>query len=310
MSSSCYLSIVVPVFNEQECIQEFIDQVTIQMNLIEKSCELVFVDDGSMDRTVSIIRTNISRDSRIGLIEFSYNHGKPMALTAGMQFCRGEYVLMMDPDLQDPPEAICSFLTEILQGYDVVYGIRKEKADTFLRKIFSSVFWWILDRFTGISLPRGIAAMRIMSRRFVDTFLLYKETNRFIEGLFSHVGLKQGTLLIDNRRRFAGVSKFNFKRRLDLALNAIFDYSDLPLKITIRFGLIVTGVGLFAAFGLVIAKLAYVEFQIGWPSVMTTLVVGFGMQIFFMGLIGTYLGRIYKEVKNRPLYSIRDRVNI
>ncbi len=310
MSNRCYLSVVSAVYNEEDCIEEFIRQVEAEMHRFGYDYEIILVDDGSSDRTVEIASQIASKNPRIKVVELSYNHGKPRAVSAAMSFSKGEYVLMMDPDLQDPPDGIHLFVEKIVQGFDLVYGVRIEKHDTFFRKVLSGIFWWVLENFTGVKLPRGISAMRIMSRRFTDQFLLYRELNRFIEGMFSHVGMKQTSILIENRPRFAGTSKFNFRRRMQLAVNAILDYSDLPLKLTVRFGMLLTVVGFLTGSGLILAKLMNVEFQAGWPSLVTILVSGFGLQIFFMGLLGTYLGRIYNEVKARPLYSIRNKVNL
>jgi len=271
--------------------------------------EYVFVDDGSKDRTVEIIKEEAKKDSRIKLVVFSYNHGKASAVSAAIANATGDYLLYMDPDLQDPPAEIPRFLEEIEKGYDFVWGIRKEKMDSFINKQFSKIFWGTLNKFTGLNIPKGIAVMRIFNREFADEFLKYTETNRFIEGIFINISKNWTTIEIGQRERFAGTSKFNFKRKMQLAFDAIFDFSELPLKMTVKFGMSLIVLGLVGLFVLLISKLFFIEFQAGWPSIIASIVLVFGLQLFFMGIISLYIGRIYKEVKNRPLYSIKEKIN-
>lgn len=304
------LSLVVPVYFEEECIGQFIAETRAVLDRMDLDYEFVFIDDGSTDRTQEIIRRHAEEDRRIKLIEFSYNHGKQAAVSAGIQHASGDYLLYMDPDLQDPPEEIPRFLAEIEKGYDVVYGVRKEKKDSWLNALFSRLFWWVLEKFTRLRIPRGLAVMRMFSRRFADRFMLYAERNRFIEGIFMHIGMRQAVLQIDQRERFAGQSKFTFRRKMRLAFDAILDFSDLPLKMAVQLGAIVAAVGFLAMIVVFVLKLTYVDFQAGWPSVLSVLLTGFGLQLFFTGIAALYIGRIYVEAKRRPLYSVRDSVNL
>lgn len=304
------LSLVVPVYFEEECIQQFINETQAVLVTLPLEYEIVFIDDGSTDRTVEIIRQNAERDARIKLVEFSYNHGKQAAVSAGIHYATGDYLLYMDPDLQDPPDEIPRFVAELEKGYDLVFGVRKEKKDSLLNTLFSKLFWYVLDKFTGLKIPKGLAVMRIFNRRFADQFLKYGEQNRFIEGIFMHVGMKRSTLLIEQRDRFAGVSKFNFRRKMKLAVDAIIDFSDLPLRLAVQIGLILSLMGFFVILLVLILKLTVLDFQAGWPSLVSLLLTGFGLQIFFIGVAALYIGKIYKETKRRPLYSIRDLTNI
>ena len=304
------LSLVVPVYFEEECVTEFIEQVQRVLDPMTLSYEIVFVDDGSTDRTCEIIRDKAHADERIKLIEFSYNHGKQAAVTAGIRHARGDYLLYMDPDLQDPPDEIPRFLAKIEEGYDLVFGIRGEKKDSLVNRLMSSVFWSTLDKFTGLKIPKGLAVMRIFNRRFADQFLLYGEQNRFIEGIFMHVGMKRTTLTIRQQERFAGVSKFNFRRKMDLAFDAILDYSELPLKLAVRLGVSLSLLGFLAIVVVAVLKLTLVNFQAGWASLSSILLMGFGIQLFFIGIAALYIGKLYREVKGRPLFSIRQLTNI
>jgi dolichol-phosphate mannosyltransferase len=304
------LSLVVPVYYEQEVILQFLKETKEELEKLPIDYEYVFVDDGSKDKTVEIIKEQSKLDDRIKLIVFSYNHGKASAVSAAIANASGDYLLYMDPDLQDPPIEISRFLNEIEKGYDLVWGVRKEKMDSFINKLFSKIFWGTLNKFTGLNIPKGVAVMRMFNREFADEFLKYNETNRFIEGIFIDISKKWTTIEIGQRERFAGTSKFNFKRKMQLAFDAIFDFSELPLKMTVKFGLFLIGLGVLGLIALFISKIFFIDFQAGWPSIIASIIAIFGLQLFFMGIISIYIGRIYKEVKRRPLYSIKDKVNL
>jgi glycosyltransferase involved in cell wall biosynthesis len=304
------LSLVVPVYYEQEVILQFLKETKEMLDQLPVTYEYIFVDDGSKDDTVKIIKEQAAIDERIKLVVFSYNHGKASAISAAIAHASGDYLLYMDPDLQDPPVEIPRFLEEIEKGYDLVWGIRKEKMDSFINKQFSKIFWGTLNKFTGLSIPKGIAVMRMFNREFADEFLKYNETNRFIEGIFINISKKWTTIEIGQRERFAGTSKFNFKRKMQLAFDAIFDFSELPLKMTVKFGMSLVFLGMIGLFVLLISKLLFINFQAGWPSIIASIIIVFGLQLFFIGIVSLYIGRIYKEVKRRPLYSIKDKTNL
>lgn len=304
------LSLIVPVYFEQECIQQFIEETTAVLRELPLRWEIVFVDDGSQDETVPLIQVAAAKEPRLKLVELSYNHGKQAALTAGISHAAGDLMLMMDPDLQDPPVEIPRFVAEIDKGYDLVFGIRAEKRDSLVNVLLSRSFWWTLEKFTGLALPRGLAVMRIFNRAFADRFLRYREQNRFIEGIFMHAGMRRGTIVVTQRPRFAGVSKFNLSRKIDLALTAILDFSDLPLRLTMRFGLLLIVAGFILVMTLIILRLSGKVFYVGWPSTIAALSFGFGAQIFLMGVIGQYVGKVYRESKHRPLFSVKAVTNL
>ena len=216
----------------------------------------------------------------------------------------------MDPDLQDPPKEISRFITEIEKGYDLVFGVRKEKKDSFINRIFSKIFWSVLRKFTGLQLPKGLAVMRIFNRRFADQFLRYQEQNRFIEGIFMHIGLRQTQIEIEQRPRFAGTSKFNFRKKMELAFNAIFDFSELPLKLALKMGVFFIAFGILILLTIVVLKITLVDFQSGWPSIIGAMIISTGILLFFIGIAALYIGKIYKESKGRPLFSIKELTNI
>jgi dolichol-phosphate mannosyltransferase len=304
------LSLVIPVYFEESCIAQFIGECRAVLAGMDVDYEFIFVDDGSTDQTVPIIRDFALHDRRIKLIEFSYNHGKQAAVSAGIRYANGDYLIYMDPDLQDPPEEIPRFLGRIMQGFDLVFGVRREKKDSFANRLFSRLFWAALRKFTGLDLPHNLAVMRIFSRRFANQFLRYAEQNRFIEGIFMHVGMKQTTLTIEQRERFAGTSKFNFRRKVRLAFDAILDFSELPLTIAVKLGVLISCLGFLATLVVGFLKLTVVNFEAGWPSLLSLLLVGLGVQLFFLGIVALYTGRIYRESKGRPLFSIMATTNL
>ncbi|MEP7169862.1 MAG: glycosyltransferase family 2 protein [Bacteroidota bacterium] len=304
------LSLVVPVYYEEECILQFIKETGEVLQQLPLDYEIVFVDDGSTDRTVELIKQEIKNRSYIKLIELSYNQGKNAAVTAGITYATGDYIIYMDPDLQDPPVEIPHFISEIEKGYDLVFGIRKEKMDGLMNKLLSLLFWITLDKFTGLKIPKGLAVMRIFNRKFANKFLEYPEQNRFIEGIFMHIGMKRTQLVIDQRERFAGKTKFTFKRKMRLAFNIIFDYSEIPLKMAVRLGFFLVFIGAIFLIGILIAKILITNLQIGWASTLGSIILGTGLQLFFTGIAALYVGRIYKETKRRPLFSVKELTGI
>ena len=304
------LSLVVPVYYEEEVILQFLKETKAVLDELSYDYEYVFVDDGSKDKTIDILTEQSKINNKIKLIVFSYNQGKAAAISAAIAHSKGDYMLYMDPDLQDPPKEIPRFIAEIEKGYDLVWGIRREKKDTFLNKIFSAIFWGILNKFTGLKIPKGIAVMRIFNRSFADEFLKYQEANRFIEGIFMNISKNWKTIEIGQRERFAGKTKFNFKKKIQLAFDAIFDFSELPLKMAVRLGILFSVIGFLGLFLLLVLKFCFTQFQSGWPSIIALILIGFGLQLFFLGIVSLYVGRIYKEVKRRPIYSIKTKINI
>lgn len=305
------ISFVVPVFYEEDCIDQFIKEVDLEIaNLPQYSFEYVFIDDGSQDKTVEIIKEYCEKRPEVKLIELSYNHGKEAAVTAGIENANGDFIIYMDPDLQDPPVEIPRLVAEIEKGFDIVYGVRKEKKDSFINKIYSKIFWTSLNYLTGLDIPKNLAVYRIFNKKFAQEFLKYRERNRFIEGIFLTVGLKSATLPVSQRVRFAGKSKFNFKKKMNLALTAMIDFSDKPLKICIKTGFLVSLLGFFILLSIISLIVFGMEFQAGWPSLAGMIILGLGINLTFLGVIGKYVGKVYSETKQRPLFSIKEKHNL
>jgi polyisoprenyl-phosphate glycosyltransferase len=305
------ISFVVPVFYEEDCIDQFIKEVDQEIaNLPQYSFEYIFIDDGSQDKTVEIIKGYCDRRFEIKLVELSYNHGKEAAVTAGIKNANGDFTIYMDPDLQDPPVEIPRLIAEIEKGFDIVYGIRKDKKDSFINRIYSKIFWTSLNYLTGLDIPKNLAVYRIFNRKFAQEFLKYEERNRFIEGIFLTVGLKSTTLPVSQRVRFAGKSKFNFNKKMNLALTAMIDFSDKPLKICITTGCTVSVMGFSILVSILGLAIFGMEFQAGWPSLAGLIILGLGINLIFLGVIGKYVGKVYSETKQRPLFSIKEKHNL
>ena len=304
------LSLVVPVYFEEECIEQYLLETIPVLEKLELDWEIVFIDDGSKDQTPLLIKESAKSESRIKLIEFSYNQGKQAAVSAGINYATGDYLLYMDPDLQDPPDEIPNFVSELEKGYDLVFGVRKEKIDSGINKLYSKIFWGTLNKFTGLNIPKGLAVMRIFNREFANRFLEYGEQNRFIEGIFIHVGMKRTQIEVSQRKRFAGKTKFNFKRKMQLAFDAIFDFSELPLQLSVRLGTIMSLLGIVSLIVILFLKLFIINFAAGWPSIISAIILSLGIQLFFIGIAAIYIGKIYKESKQRPLFSIRETTNL
>lgn len=303
------VSLVVPVYFEEEVITQFILETEKELEQLNVDYEYIFVDDGSADQTVEILRQKASVDKRIRVVVLAYNHGKAYSATAGFSFATGDYIIYMDPDLQDPPEEIPKLINEIKKGYDLVWGIREVKKDSFINNMFSAIFWTVLNKFTGLEIPKGIAVMRIFNSRFQNELMKYGEENRFIEGIFYKVGLKSTSVKIKQRERFAGQSKFNFEKKMKLAFDAIFDFSDLPLKMTVRVGFFISFLSAIYLIALIIGRY-FIDFQSGWLSLIGVIILGLGIQLIFLGIIALYIGRIYKETKRRPLFAVREFINL
>lgn len=304
------LSLIVALYFEEECVAEFVARIRDALDAAPLSYEIVFVDDGSQDRTVEIVRAHAVEDERIKLVELSRNHGKEAAVTAGIAHASGRYLLMMDPDLQDPPDRILDFYAKIQEGFDLVFGVREVRNDSLINILFSKLFWAFLNGLTGLKIPKNLAVMRIFTRRFGEEFLRYEERVRFIEGIFMSIGMRRTTLQVENHQRFAGTSKFNFRRKIGLALDAIIAFSDRPIQVTVGTGLaLLVGTLSYGAWTFV-RKVFFDVGLSGWTS--TILIVMFigSIQIILLGIIGNYVGRLYTETKRRPIYTVMRRTNL
>lgn len=299
------LSVIVPMYNEADGLTTFYQRLAAVLDeLTEVSAEIIFIDDGSVDASVELIRALALKDARIRLIELSRNFGKEAAMTAGLDFCKGRNVLIIDADLQDPPELLPRMWELIGEGYDIVVPRRLSRpGETRSKVFFSAAFYWMMERIhAGVDLTPGTGDFRLMSRRTVDAIKELREHNRFMKGIFEWVGYPRILLDYEREPRAAGSTKFNFIKLLHLASDGIAAFSTAPLKLA-------TLTGTFAAiaafvFGIyvVIKTLIHGDPVAGYPTLITVILFFSGVQLLAIGVLGEYIGRIYNEAKNRPLY--------
>jgi glycosyltransferase involved in cell wall biosynthesis len=299
------LCVVVPAFNESEGLREFHARLGAVLDRLDLEGEVLYVDDGSKDDTYAIMCDLRDADPRVATLRLSRNFGKELALTAGLDAADADAVVVIDADLQDPPELIPAFVQHWREGYDVVYGTRSTRAgETRLKKFTSAAFYRIMQSLSATPLPRDTGDFRLMSRRAVDAIRQLRERQRFMKGLFTWVGYRQKAMVYDRDPRFAGSSKFNYWRLWNFALEGITSFSGAPLKIA-------TYVGVFTAllafgFGIVVLgkALFFGDPVRGYPSLMLVVLFLGGVQLMALGMVGEYLGRLYMEAKQRPLYLI------
>ena len=306
-SGSIEVSLVAPVLNEEASIGPFYERISIVMERLALSYEVVFVNDGSSDGSLSKMRMLRSQDGRVMIVDLSRNFGKEIALTAGIDFARGSCVIPIDVDLQDPPEVIPRLIEKWKEGFDVVYASRLEReGETVLKKATASAFYRLIGGMTRFPIPKNTGDFRLMNRRTVDALKQLRETNRFMKGLFSWVGFNQTGISYTRERRFAGKTKWNYKNLFNLAIEAITSFSAVPLKIASLLGLVISlfaiGYGLY----LILRTLFWGNPVPGYTSLMAVILFLGGIQLISIGIIGEYIGRIYNESKRRPLYLVKD----
>lgn len=300
------LSVVVPVYNEEEVLPEFYKRISAVLKSISMLAEIVFVNDGSTDNTLKILNSFREKDHRIAIIDLSRNYGKEIALTAGLDHARGDAVIVIDADLQDPPELIPELQKYWVNGYDVVYAKRLARhGETAIKKITANVFYRMMQKLCEIKIPENTGDFRLMSRRAVDSLKKLREQHRFMKGLFTWIGYPQKEILYKRDPRFAGRTKWNYWRLWNFALEGITSFTIGPLKLASYLGL-VTALASFAYVVFIIYKtLVYGDPVAGYPSLMVVILFIGGIQLIAMGIIGEYIGRIFNETKQRPLYFLQ-----
>jgi polyisoprenyl-phosphate glycosyltransferase len=309
MSDLPELSIVVPLYNETENLDPLYGELAHVISLTKKSCEILFVDDGSRDGSFDIVKALSIKDGRVRGISLSRNFGHQVALMAGLQHARGHIVISMDADLQHPPETILTMLREHEKGFDIVNTRRiNGKEIGYFKKLSSKYFYRLINRIAHVTIPEGSSDFRLMSRRALDSFLQFGERDRFTRGLVSWMGFQQAVVNYECPPRFAGRSKYTFRRMLHFAADGITAFSSKPLRIASYTGIIVFLVGFAYA---IFAIINYFRGDTipGWTSLLVTVLLLGGIQLLSLGIIGEYLARIFNEAKSRPLYFIKEQIN-
>jgi len=299
------VSVVLPVFNEQENLPELYDRLTTVLSGQGVSYELVFVDDGSKDSSVALVQALAAADRHVALIELARNFGHQVAISAGLDFARGRAVAVMDADLQDPPELLPDLIAAWRAGNDVVYGIRTKRKESWAKRTAYDLFYRLLRRVANVEIPLDAGDLCIMDRRVVDALCSMPERNRFVRGLRSWVGLRQIGLPYERQARHSGRPKYSYARLVLLALDGFISFSHVPLRLASLLGLAISLVSFgFAAFYFV-QKLTTGLTPAGFPTLVVAIFFLAGVQLITIGVLGEYVGRIFDEVKRRPLYVVR-----
>jgi glycosyltransferase involved in cell wall biosynthesis len=299
------LSVVVPAYNEQEVLPEFHRRLTAVLAGLPMEAEVIYINDGSSDATLEVVRELRERDPRIALIDLSRNFGKEIAVTAGLDHSKGDAVILIDADLQDPPELIPRLLEEWKSGYDVVYATRMSReGESKLKKGTAYAFYRVINQITRVKIPQDTGDFRLLSRRAVDSLLKLREQHRFMKGLFSWIGYPQKGIPYRRDPRHAGETKWNYWRLWNFALEGVTSFTIGPLKMATYLGL-ATAIAAFVYAGVVIAKtLLHGDPVAGYPSLMVVILFLGGVQLITVGIMGEYIGRMFDESKQRPLYFV------
>jgi dolichol-phosphate mannosyltransferase len=301
------LSVIVPVFNESEGIGMFYQRASAALAAIPGvDYELVFVDDGSRDDSYQQLARVAAEDPRVRVIRFSRNFGHQIAITAGLDHAQGDCLAVIDADLQDPPEVIGEMVTQWRAGYDVVYGVRAKRDGEGRMKLWTaSVFYRLLRKITGIRIPVDVGDFRLLSRRAADHLRQLREQDRFVRGLVSWIGFKQTGVTYNRDKRFAGETKYPYRKMLKFALDGITSFSTVPLKLATWLGYAASALAFLYLLSVFVQKLLGYTIE-GWATIMVALLFLGGTQLICIGIIGEYVGRIYSESKGRPLYIVEE----
>lgn len=309
------LSIIIPIFNEAAVLVELhrrLREVMSGLEPIVRSWEVVFIDDGSKDESLQMLREMAAAEPRFKVIAFARNFGHQVAITAGVDKAEGDAVVIMDADLQDPPEVVGEMIERWRAGFDVVYGVRRSRAgETIFKKLTAAAFYRILrSMLGGISIPVDAGDFRLMSRAVVVTLRALRERHRFVRGMVAWIGFKQSALYYDRDARFAGETKYPFSKMLRFALDAITSFSTAPLRLATWLGVASAVVAIVYSLFVVYAKIFLGDMVQGWTTLMIAVALGTSVQLFMIGVLGEYVGRIYEEIKGRPLYITAELLNL
>jgi glycosyltransferase involved in cell wall biosynthesis len=304
------LSVVVPLLNEEEIVEELIKRLKISLDRVSENYEIILVDDGSNDRTWEKISLISKIDNRVKGIKLSRNFGHHYAISAGLHNAHGEWVVVMDGDLQDRPEVIPELFYKAKEGFDVVFVSRNKRPESIFYKILQKLFYVFLRRLSGIDFDSRQANFSILNHKVVEAFKKFPEHSRFYGSTIKWLGFKRTFIEAEHGKRYSGKPSYTIKKRLNLALDIILSFSDRPLKFAIGLGLALSGLSFLILIWILIGYMSWGFTVIGWPSIIASIFLSSGAILVVLGVIGIYLGRVFNEVKSRPLYVIDDSVNI
>jgi len=301
------LSIVAPAYNEAENIDEFYSRILESTKDLNLDIEIIYVNDGSLDKTIDVIYKQKENNDHITAIDLSRNFGKEIALTAGLDYSSGDAVVVIDTDLQDPPELIPKLVENWNDGYDVVNAKRiKREGESSLKKITSYIYYRVLFRLSDISIPKDIGDFRLLDRKALDALLKLREKHRYMKGLFVWVGFKQKEIEYEREARFKGKTKLNLLSLFNLAFDGLTSFSIMPLRLASIIGFLSAVTGFLYGAIIVIKTIFFHEPVAGFTSLVVLITFFGGIQLLSIGIIGEYIGRIFNETKNRPLYIVKN----
>lgn len=296
---------MVPVYNEQEVIDETFRRLSATFKDYCMDIEYIFINDGSRDNTYFKLREIASSNKEVRVINFARNFGHQIAITAGMDYAKGDAIVIIDADLQDPPEVILEMVDKWVEGYQVVYGKRLQReGETIFKKLTAKVFYRFLDSMTDVKLPVDVGDFRLIDRKVCDAMKCLPERSRYVRGLVSWVGFKQTSVEYHREKRFAGETKYPFKKMLKLAGDGIFSFSYKPLKLATFMGMLVSALSFIYLIIVLVQRIVKNDVASGWASSMAVSLFLNGVMLIVIGIMGEYVGRIYEEVKARPLYVV------
>lgn len=305
------LSVVIPVLNEERGVERLVARLAPALDGLSRPWEVLFVDDGSNDRTLDVLRRIHEREPRVKTVSLSRNFGKEVAVAAGLQHATGDGVVIMDGDLQHPPEVIGDFVARWDEGFDIVYGQRRDRqTDTAMQRVTSRAFYRVFRALTGTELPDGAGDFRLLDRKAVDAMNRLKERSRFNKGLFAWIGFKTVGVVFDVAPRAEGVTRWRPRKLFRFALDGLASFTTIPLRIWSYLGLLVSAFAFFYAVVFLVKTLIWGADVPGFPTLIISVMLLGGVQLISLGVVGEYLGRVYEEVKGRPLYIIGERVGI
>ncbi len=300
------LSVIVPVYNEESVISELHKRLAKVLDGLSMTSEIIYINDGSTDTTLEILNGFREQDERVCILDLSRNFGKELAMTAGLDHACGDAVVVIDADLQDPPELIPDMLNEWQRGYDVVYMQRRSRqGETWLKRFTAYGFYKVMGKLGTVPIPENVGDFRLLDRRAVLALRRLREENRFMKGLFAWVGYSQKALLYDRDERFAGETKWNYLRLWTLSLEGITSFSTAPLKMASLMGLLTATGAFFFGVWIVLKTLLWGDPVQGYPTMMVVILFLGGVQLISIGILGEYLGRMFMETKRRPLYLLK-----
>ncbi len=310
MGTENHLSVIIPIYNEEATLPELHRRLSATLDdLAVGSVEVIFVDDGSSDASARLLEEFHEKDNRFKVLQFSRNFGHHIAVTAGLDHSQGEIVILMDGDLQNRPEDIPALLQKIGEGYDVVSTIRKNRKDPLAKKTFSKLFVWLMGKVVEESISlESTSIFRALKRDVVDALGDLRERNRFVIGLIDWTGYKHTSIEVVHEKRFDGESKYSFYKQLRLALDAIFSFSTFPLQVASMLGFAITASSFAYGLYIVVRKLVWGFSVPGFASLTVSIFFMGGVQLIILGTVGAYIGRIYTEVKQRPLYIVKKKL--